>query len=65
MRYFGPIMCFLMAAFGAYVGATAKVFYPGRLGRKSDGKPIPTWFGRVWFLGFAAVMLYLGIKGLR
>jgi hypothetical protein len=54
-----------MAGVAAYGGATAKEFYPGRLGRKSPGKLIPKWLGRLWVFGFAAVMLYLGIKALH
>lgn len=65
MNYLGTIICFLMAAFGVYGGVTGKVFYPGRLGRKATGKPIPTWLGRLWFFGFAAVAFYVGLKGLR
>jgi len=64
MKYFNAVWCFALAAFGLYGGATAKVFYPGRLGAKSNGKPIPTWLGRLWCFGFAAGMLYLGFKAL-
>jgi hypothetical protein len=64
MKYFGSVVWFLMAAFGMYGGATSKVFYPGTLGRKATGKPMPTWLGRLWFFGFAAVTLYMGIRAL-
>ena len=65
MKHLGPILCFVMAAGAAYVGATAKNFYGGGVGRLATKNPTPTWFGRLWFFGFAAVMLYLGVKGLR
>jgi amino acid transporter len=64
-RHFESIICFLMAAFGTFFGVTSGEFRPGALGRNSTGKPLPIWFGRMWFLGFAAIMLYLGIRGLR
>jgi len=55
----------LMAAFSIYVGFAAQSFHPGRLGRHATGKPLPRWFGRLWFLGFAAVLLYLAVRQLR
>jgi hypothetical protein len=54
-----------MAAFAIYVGFTAENFFPGKLGRNSTGKPLPKWFGRLWFFAFAAVAVYMGIRGLR
>ena len=54
-----------MAGGAAYIGATAKNFYGGGVGRLAVRNPTPRWFGRVWFFGFAAVMLYLGVRGLR
>jgi len=62
MKNGGAIIYFLMAAFAVYFGATSESFYPGRLGRNSNGKPVPKWFGRLWFFGFAVIALYMGIK---
>jgi hypothetical protein len=65
VKHFEIWIYFLLAAFGIYVGAASRDFYPGRLGRNATGKPLPRWFGRLWCFGFAVVMLYLGIRGLR
>ena len=65
MKYIGPILCFIMAAGAVYMGATAKSFYGGGVGRLASKNPVPKWFGRLWFAGFAAVMTYLGFKNLR
>lgn len=65
MKNFDSIVFFLMAAFAIYIGFTAKEFYPGRLAGKPKGKPVPKWFGRLWFLGFSAIMLYEGIRAWR
>jgi hypothetical protein len=54
-----------MAGFAVYVGVTAENFYPGRLGRKAAGKPLPKWFGRLWFFGFATIAVFMGIRSLR
>jgi hypothetical protein len=62
VKHFEKWIYFLMAAFGIYVGAMGRDFYPGRLGRSATGKALPRWFGRLWFFGFAVIMLYLGIK---
>jgi len=65
MKYFELSVCFAMAVVGAYLGATGKKFYGGGVGRLAINNPIPTWFGRLWFFGFAVVMVYLGIRSLR
>lgn len=63
MRNFDSIVYFLMAAFAIYwVLAPGGEFYPGRLAGKPKGKPVPKWFGRLWFLTGAAILLYWGIK---
>lgn len=64
MKYLTSIALFCMAGFGLYGGIAASAFYPGRLGRPSRGKPLPKWFGRLWFLGFAAIAIYWGIREL-
>ncbi len=65
MKHLETWVYFLMAAVGIYGGIFGEEFYPGRLGRNAAGKPWPKWFGRLWFFGFAVIMLYLGIRGLR
>jgi len=50
-----------MAVFG-FIGATRSEFYPGRLGGSPRAKPIPKWFGPVWFFTFGAGCLYLSIR---
>lgn len=65
MKHLEAVLCFLMAGGAAYVGITAKDFYGGGVGRLASKNPTPQWFGRVWFLGFAAVMIYVGVKQLR
>jgi uncharacterized membrane protein YozB (DUF420 family) len=62
MKHMGAIVSFLMAVFAIYLGATAEEFYPGQLGRKTNRKPIPRWFGRLWCFVFAAVAIYMGIR---
>ena len=63
---FDSILCFLMAAFAIYWAlAPGGEFYPGRLAGKPKGKPVPKWFGRLWFLGFAVITLYEGIRAWR
>ena len=64
MKLFLPILYLLFAAFGLYMAIAAKAFYSGQLGRKATGKPIPTWFGRLWFLVFSGGAAYMGIKSL-
>jgi hypothetical protein len=61
MKWINIVLPFAMAVFAAYVGATAKVFYPGRLGGPPRDKPIPKWFGRLWFFGGSAVCFYWSI----
>jgi hypothetical protein len=63
MKYFGAILCFTMAALGAFGAIKGEAFYAGRLGRRPT-KQIPSWFGRLWFLVFSACAAYMGIRGL-
>ena len=65
MKHFETWIYFLMGAFGIYGSVAGEEFYPGRLGRNATGTPLPKWFGRLWFFSFAAIMVYLGIRGLR
>ena len=64
MKNFLPIIFFLMAAFATYCGLVGSEFRLGGLSRTPTIKPLPAWVGRLWFFGFAIIMLYLGIKGL-
>ena len=63
--HFESIICFLMAAFGIFLGVMGSEFRLGGLGRTPTSKPLPMWLGRVWAFGFAIIMLYLGIRRLR
>jgi hypothetical protein len=66
MRYFNSSVCFLIAAVAIYLGMTGENFYPGRLGRTTTtAKPVPKWFGRAWFLTFAGIAIYMGIRSIR
>jgi hypothetical protein len=65
MNHLLPIIFFLMAAFAIFFGVRGSEFRLGGLGRTPTSKPLPAWFGRMWFFGFAIIMLYLGIRGLR
>jgi hypothetical protein len=65
VKTLGPIILLLMAILSLYLGMAAKTFHAGGPGRNTSAKPLPKWFGRLWFFGFAAIMLYLGIKGLH
>jgi hypothetical protein len=64
MNHLTAVICFAMAAGAAFMGFKGDAFYTGALGRKST-KRIPSWIGRVWFLGGAIVLVYLGVKSLR
>jgi hypothetical protein len=55
-------MFFLAAAFAIYMGVTAENFYPGRLGRKATGMPVPKWFGRLWCFVFSIIAIYMCIR---
>lgn len=38
-------------------------FYPGSLGLKSVAKkPVPKWFGRLWFIAFGLWFIYMGLR---
>jgi len=65
MKHFDSVVCFLMAGAGVYMALGPGNFYGGGVGRLAVHNPIPKWFGRAWFLGFAVVMFYLGIKALH
>jgi hypothetical protein len=65
MKTIAPVIFFLTAIVTLYFGATGKTFRAGGPGRTASGRPLPRWFGRLWFFGFAVVLLYLAIKGLR
>jgi hypothetical protein len=65
MKHLLPLVFFLMAALAIYIGITGGNFYPGTLGRRATGKPIPRWFGRTWFFTFAGVALYMAWRSLR
>jgi hypothetical protein len=62
VKYLGSILCFAMAAIGAYLGATGHNFYGGGVGRLATKNPIPKWFGRLWFICCALALFYMGIK---
>jgi len=69
MKNLGAAVCFIMAAIVAYDGAAAKTFYPGWLGgtksRPASDRPVPTRFGRLWFFGFSAILLYAAVRTLH
>jgi hypothetical protein len=44
-------------------GLAAKNFHIRLPGWVSEvKKPLPAWFGRLWFIGFGALHVYLGIR---
>jgi hypothetical protein len=45
------------AVFGIFSG---DFYASSRAG--ADGKRVPKWIGRLWFFGFAAIMLYLSLS---
>jgi hypothetical protein len=65
VKYLTPIFFFVLAAFAIFFGVMGSEFRLGGLGGTPTSKPLPTWIGRIWFFGIAAVMVYLGIRGLR
>jgi hypothetical protein len=65
MKHFVSIIFLLMAACAVFFGVKGTEFRLGGLGRTPTSKPLPIWFGRLWFFGFAIILLYLGIIGLR
>ncbi len=62
MKYFDSIIWLVMAGLVLVIGVFAERFYAGGPGRLASGRPIPKWFGRLWFYGFSFVALYLGIR---
>jgi hypothetical protein len=36
-------------------------YYASMVGPIGKRKPLPKWFGRLWFLAFALIMFYFGI----
>jgi hypothetical protein len=64
VKHLLPIIYLLMAAFAIFCGVRGTEFRMGGLGRTPTSKPLPTWFGRLWFFIFAGVMLFIGIHSL-
>jgi hypothetical protein len=54
------IVLFAMGIFALVVGVLSGEFYTGAIARQSKRR-VPTWFGRAWFLAFAAVAFYMGV----
>ena len=54
------IVLFAMGIFALVIGVRSNEFYTGAIARQSKRR-IPTWLGRAWFLGFAAVAFYMGV----
>ena len=48
----------LLAIFFVFLPGTK--YYPRMIGRGK--KELPKWYGRLWFLGFAAIALYLSLR---
>lgn len=65
MKNLDSIICFVMAGGAIFIGVASKGFYGGGPGRLAVNNPVPKWFGRLWFFGFAAVMVYVGIKAMH
>jgi hypothetical protein len=65
VKHLLPVIFFLMAAFAIYFGVMGSEFRLGGLCRTPTSNTLPNWFGRMWFFGFAIIMLYMGIRGLR
>jgi hypothetical protein len=49
------------ALVAAVFGIFSDDFYASRRAG-THGKRVPKWFGRLWFFGFAAIMLYLSLS---
>jgi hypothetical protein len=61
MTKYGTLLVVLgitVASFGI-LSANFGFRLPGRDG--SVKKPLPTWFGRLWFLGFAVLLICMGL----
>jgi hypothetical protein len=53
------------AGFFALVAAVFGIFsddFYASSGAGAQGKRVPKWFGRLWFFGFAVIMLYLSLS---
>ena len=53
------------AGFFALVAAVFGIFsddFYASIGAGTHGKKVPKWFGRLWFFGFAPIMLYLSLN---
>jgi hypothetical protein len=53
------------AGFFALVATVFGIFsddFYASSGAGAQGKRVPKWFGRLWFFGFAAIMLYLSLS---
>lgn len=60
-----PIFGVVLTIFFLYGAAGNQFFGGGVLGRNGEGRPIPRWLGRVWFLAMAAGSAYFTIKSLN
>ncbi len=56
------VVALAMAAISAFLGTIPGNFYAGRLGGPPRGKPIPGWFGRLWFYSFSVGCLYMSYR---
>jgi hypothetical protein len=54
------IVLLAMGIFALVGGIQSGEFYTGAIARQSKRR-IPTWLGKAWFLGFAAVGFYIGV----
>lgn len=63
MKYAMLLMYSTFAAFGFW-GATGSHFYGGGVGKKATQNPVPTWFGRLWYILFALGATFMGVKSL-
>jgi hypothetical protein len=54
------IVLFAMGIFALVIGVRSDRFYTGAIARQSKRR-VPKWFGRAWFLVFAAVAFYIGV----
>ncbi len=56
--HFNSVVFLAMGVFALAMGVFCKEFYTGTIARQSKRR-IQTWFGRLWFLGLAAWVLYM------
>ena len=64
VKHFTSIVYLLLAGVAIFIGAVGNEFRLGGLGRTPTSKPLPIWLGRLYFFGFAGVMLFLGVHSL-